>query len=85
MVNEASTLGYCQWDIFILSYKCTLGFPSGSNGKESAYNARDLSLISGLGRLTEKGVATHSSILTWRITWTEEAGETQSMGSQSGK
>jgi len=30
----------------------------------------------------EKGMATHSSILTWRISWTEEPGELQSMGSQ---
>ena len=31
----------------------------------------------------EKGVATHSSILAWRIPWTEEPGGLQSMGSQS--
>ena len=31
----------------------------------------------------EKGMATHSSILAWRISWTEESGELQSMGSQS--
>ena len=29
-----------------------------------------------------KGTATHSSILAWRIPWTEEAGRLQSMGSQ---
>ena len=29
-----------------------------------------------------KGMATHSSILAWRIPRTEEPGETQSMGSQ---
>ena len=27
----------------------------------------------------EKGMATHSSILAWRIPWTEESGEQQSM------
>ena len=31
----------------------------------------------------EKGMATHSSILAWRIPWTEEPGGLQSMGSQS--
>ena len=31
----------------------------------------------------EKGMATHSSILAWRIPWTEEAGRLQSMGPQS--
>ena len=30
----------------------------------------------------EKGMATHSSILAWRIPWTEELGGMQSMGSQ---
>ena len=28
----------------------------------------------------EKGMATHSSILTWRIPWTREPGRLQSMG-----
>ena len=31
----------------------------------------------------EEGMATLSSIPAWRITWTEEPGELQSMGSQS--
>ena len=30
----------------------------------------------------EEGMATHSSILAWRIPWTEEPGRLQSMGSQ---
>ena len=30
----------------------------------------------------EEGTATHSSILAWRIPWTEEPGRLQSMGSQ---
>ena len=30
----------------------------------------------------EKGMATHSSILAWRIPWTEEQGRLQSMGSK---
>ena len=30
----------------------------------------------------EKGMATHSSILAWRIPWTEEPGELQSLGFQ---
>ena len=32
--------------------------------------------------LTEKEMATHSSILAWRIPWTEEPGGLQSTGSQ---
>ena len=30
--------------------------------------------------ILEKGMATHSSILAWRIPWTEEPGRLQSMG-----
>ena len=30
----------------------------------------------------EKGMASHSSILAWRILWTDEPGRLQSMGSQ---
>ena len=30
--------------------------------------------------LLEKGIATHSSILAWRISWTEAPGRLQSMG-----
>ena len=30
----------------------------------------------------EEGMATHSSILVWRIPWTEESGGLQSIGSQ---
>ena len=44
-------------------------FPGGSGGKESACNAGDLGSIPGLGRSSEKGKATQSSILAWRIPW----------------
>ena len=49
--------------------------------KESACNAGDLGLILGQEDL-EKGMATHSSVLAWRIPWIEEPGELQSMGLQ---
>ena len=39
-------------------------------------------LISGWGRSLEEGMAAHSSILAWRIPWTEEPGGLQSTGSQ---
>ena len=45
-------------------------------------NSGDLGSIPGLGRSLEKGMATHSIILAWRIPWTEEPGGLQSMGSQ---
>ena len=60
-----------------------MGFPGGSDDKESACNARDLGSIPGLGRSLEKGMATHSNILAWRTPWTEEPGGLQSMGLQS--
>ena len=54
----------------------------GSDGKESACSAGDLGSIPGLENPLEKEMATHSSVLAWRITWTEEPGRLQSMGSQ---
>ena len=36
----------------------------------------------GLDNPLEKGMATHSSILAWRIPWTEEPGRLKSMESQ---
>jgi len=50
----------------------------GSNGKESALNSGDWSQEDPL----EKEIATHSSILHWRIPWTEEPGRLQSTGLQ---
>ena len=44
-----------------------MGFPGGSDSKESAYNTGDLGSIRGLGKSLEEGTATHSSILAWRI------------------
>ena len=43
---------------------------------------RDAGSIPGWGRSLEWGMATHSSILAWRIPWTEEPGRLQSIGSQ---
>ena len=53
-----------------------------SDGKESACNAGDLGSIPGWEDPLEKGMATHSSILAWRIPQTEEPGGLQSMESQ---
>ena len=64
------TLGQ-QWD-----------FHGGSDSKASAYNAGDPGSIPGSGRSPGEGMATHSSILAWKIPWTEEPGGLQSRGSQ---
>ena len=58
------------------------GFLHGSDGKESTYNAGDPGPIPGLEDLLEKGMATHSSILAWRIPWVGEPGGLQSTGMQ---
>ena len=44
-------------------------------------------LVLSLGQedLLEEEMATHSSILAWKILWTEEPGELQSMGLQKGQ
>ena len=55
------------------------GFQVYSSGKESACNAGDLDLIPAWEDPLEKDVATHSSILAWRIPCTEEPGRLQSM------
>ena len=60
-----------------------LRLPWWLRGKESACEAGDLSTIPGTPEPLEKEMATHSSILAWRIPWTEEPGRLQSMGSQS--
>ena len=57
-------------------------FPGGSDSKASVYNAGDPGSIPGWRRFPEKEMATHSSILAWKIPWTEEPGELQSLGSQ---
>ena len=64
---------------------CTLvilGFPGGSDGKESTCSAGDLGWILGWEDPLEKGMAIHSSILAWRMPRTEDAGGLQSMESQ---
>ena len=57
-------------------------FPGGSGGKDlpAVQETRVLSL--GLEDPLEQGRAIHSSILAWRVPWTEEPGGLQSTGSQ---
>ena len=61
---------------------CLLSLICSSLGKESACNAGELGFILGWEGSLEKEMATHSSILAWRIPWTEEPDRPQSMGSQ---
>ena len=50
--------------------------------KNPPANAGDSGSVLGWEDPLEEGTATHSSILAWRIPWTEEPGRLQSVGSQ---
>ena len=58
-------VGKIPWRRERLPTPVFLGFPGGSAGKESACNVGDLGWEDPL----EKGTATRSSILAWRIPW----------------
>ena len=51
-----------------------MGFPSGTVVKNPPANSGDTGLIPGLEDHLEEATATHSSILTWEIPWTEQPG-----------
>ena len=59
-----------------------MGFPGGSDYKN--LSAMQETRVRSLGweDTLEKGMATHSSVLAWRIPWTEGPGGLQSMGLQ---
>ena len=67
------------------SVTCYQGRPGGSAVKNlpaSGGDMGDMSSTPGLGRSLEEEMVTHSSILAWKILWTEELGRIQSLGSQ---
>ena len=75
----------CSYITLIFQLKAAihlLGLSDVSDSKESAYNAGDLVWSLGQKVPLEKGTGTHSSILAWRIPWTEEHGGPQSMALQ---
>ena len=59
------------------------GFPCGSQMVKNLLAIQE-TWVQSLGQKDplEKEMATHSSILAWRIPWTEQPGRLQSMGSQ---
>ena len=71
--------------LFISDYSTLWGFPGGSAVKNPP--AMQETQVRSLGQEDplEQGMATHSSILAWRIPWTEEPGGLQSMGSQKSR
>ena len=54
-----------------LIYRNGVGFPGGSDGKEPACNSGDLVWSLCQEDYLENRMATHSSILAWRIPWTQ--------------
>ena len=76
------SIGWAIATTFTTNFSALQGFLGGSAGKESACNAGDPGSIMGWEDALEKEMATHSSILAWKIPWTEELGGLQSMGSQ---
>ena len=60
-----------------------MGFPVGSNIKNLPAMLETQLQSLGQEDSLEEGIATHSSILAWRIPWTEEPDVLQSMGLQS--
>ena len=59
-----------------------LGFPGGSDSKESACNTEDLGWIPGSGRSPGEGTGYPLQYSCLEIPWTEETGGLQSMESQ---
>ena len=61
-------------------FEYQLGFPGGSDVKNSPAMQETHVQSLGWDNPLEKGMATHSSIFAWKISWTEEPGRLQSMG-----
>ena len=60
-----------------------MGFPGSSDQVKNLPAMQETRVLSlGQEDPLEKGMATHSSILSWRIPWTEEPGRLQSMEPQ---
>ena len=64
----------------VISYGGRASWPL--SGKESACKAGDPGSVPGEEDPLEEGTATHSSVLAWRIPWTEGPGGLQSTGLQ---
>ena len=79
IVNSAAVNTACAFLTYGFLRVCVLVV---KNPPVSAGDIRDASLIPGSGRFPAGGMAVHSSILAWRIPWTEEPGRLQSIGSQ---
>ena len=71
----------CVHSLWFTWGQTMVGFPCSSVGKESACSAGDPGSL-GWEDPLEKEMATHSSVLSWKISWTKEPGGLQSTRSQ---
>ena len=79
--QDWSPLGWTSWISLLFSLINTkLGFPYSLTGKERPAMQETPIRFLGWEDLLEKEMATHSSILAWRIPWTEEPGRLLSIG-----
>ena len=96
--NRIGTNGESEWGLWIqckccvnatfLTLMTTLrlcGAARWLSRKDPPANAGDMGLILGGEDPLEKGMATHSSILAWKIPWTEGPGGLQAIGSQKSR
>ena len=82
-MQEAEVLQISLLYVFAQQPSGIMDFPGGSAVKNPPAMQKTQEMwIQSLGQEDplEKGIATHSSILAWRIPWTEEPGGLQSMG-----
>ena len=73
---------FAQASYMLAFYMLPQGIPGGSDGKESACQCKRPGFDLWVRKIhpLEEGMATHTSILAWRIPWTEEPGRLQSIG-----
>ena len=83
-VRSKNQVFFCLLVCFkmVVPEACSLDGGSDSNTNETNPNTSRQENFVGLKDSEEKEIATHCSILAWKIPWTKEPGRAQSMGSQ---
>ena len=76
--NFLNCIVFCLWKMLIMVNRYPCPISKLSRDVSSVFIINSFLYLLSL----EKAMATHSSILTWRVPWTEEPGGLQSMGSQ---
>ena len=86
LLQSAQASGIFQVTVnksLLTTHMCHMGF-SGGSGVKNLPTKQEMQVMSlGWEDPLKKEMATHSSILAWRIPWTEEPGRLQSMGLQT--